>query len=280
MGEGGEMAIPTEVQQDTEAIGKGITLYKQNNLEIFVPRKQNIPQEEGIHIEVSDGSDSADTPKQVLRRFLFGLASAKVVAESSQTPQEPWANTRIEKDKIVSVYGRNAFNPSSWRKPVDTLNRKVLEKDTLAPGYDEKRLKTLFERYIPKWEKLASAMNLFPDQVTAQDVSNEDFKDYAVIWRSGTHTITIQKEPHLTGYHLVVHANEAMARQWQTVKESTKDVEEQKMVQKYIQATLEATAIAMGIQDLIAPKVGEIHNSGNWAEGLKTIDEGGALSLE
>lgn len=275
-----EVGVPIEVQQSAESHNNRIILYKNNATEIFVPKKQSIPHNEGLQVKVSGEHDSTDTPRQVLARFNLGLGTAKVIAESGLTPEEPWANTRIENGQEISIYGRNAFNPDSWRKPADTLNREVPNRDMLSPTYDEKKLQALFKRYIPKWEKLGSVMELFPNGIQAQDIDNEDFSEYAVIWRSNSHTITIQKEPHLKGSHVIVHANQEMTRQWQTVRESPDDSAQERMVQKYIQATLEATAIAMGIQELIASKTGEIHNSGNWASGLKAVEDGGALSLE
>lgn len=265
---------------DAEFQSKGILLYKTANAEVFIPRAPKIPVAEGIHIEVSGQHDSTDTPKQVLGRFLLGLGAAKMIAESGQTPEEPWANTRIEAGQTVSVYGRNVLNPDSWRKPVVTHDREVLPQDSLDEPYNQEGLQKLSERYLSRWEKLGAIMNLFPDEIKAQDVLDENFKDYQVVWRSNTHTVTIQTEPHLKGYHLVVHPNINMARQWQTVQETKTDRENQVMVQRYIQSTLEATAIAMGIQQLLAKGAGEIHNSGNWTAGLKTVDEGGTLSLE
>lgn len=45
------------------------------------------------------------------------------------------------------------------------------------------------------------------------------------------------------------------------------------MAQTYLRQTLECTAIAMGVQELLAPGKGEIHNSGNWADALRSTSE-------
>jgi hypothetical protein len=49
----------------------------------------------------------------------------------------------------------------------------------------------------------------------------------------------------------------------------------------FLQQTIEVTAVAIGAQKLLAQGRGELHNSGNWAGGLKsTEEEGGKLNLE
>jgi hypothetical protein len=88
---------------------------------------------------------------------------------------------------------------------------------------------------------------------------------------------------HINGFHLVIEPIEGYQRQWQTIKETADVVERQEMIQKYIQMSMEGAAIALGVRQLLAGGKGEIHNSGNWAIGLKTIQEDpqrGRLDLE
>ncbi|MCL5439237.1 MAG: hypothetical protein M1268_04635 [Patescibacteria group bacterium] len=255
-----------------------ISLYKSQNLEVFIPKKPNIPLNEGLHVRVSGQHDSMDPPKQVLSRYLEGLGVAKVIAESGVT-RELWANTRLEKGQVVSVYGRVPGEVDSWRKPVDTNNREAANIDTIEPQYPEKRLQELCQRYLPKWDVLAQKMELFGNGVKGSDLEGNNSGD-PIIWENDTLTVQIIKNRHLDGYHLVVNPKEGFSRQWQTVKETRDDKEQQKMIQKYVLSTIEATAVAMGVRQLLSGGRGEIHNSGNWAGGLKTIEEGGKLSMQ
>ncbi len=269
-----------------EKTSKDFILYKSNTsgVTIKVPNSAKIPLNEGLHIQISDGHDEGDSPKETLSRLLFGLEAAKVTAESGLT-QDAWANTRIEKGNKVSVYGRIATEKDSWRKPVNTNNRNAPVIDTLAPNYDQVKLTRLFQKYTPKWENLLNNMTLFDNGVGGKDAKTVE-GNYPVIWENERFKVDIvRKYGHLEGYHLVVHPKEEffngpIKRQWQTVQETKSDIDEQRMVQIYVQATLEATSIAMGIQELLAKGQGEIHNSGNWAPALKSIEEGGVLNLE
>lgn len=242
---------------------KGIVLYKSSRFEVFIPQKPNIPLNEGLHVQVSSKHDASDSPKEVLGRYLLAEGVAKVLAESGQT-REAWANTRIEEGQRVSVYGRVPGEERSWRKPVDTFGRNVSDIGKLEPNYDTQKFVELSTRYLPKWEELVSQTSLFKDGVNGKDIEPSTRTEIPV-WENDKFTLVVVSNPHLKGVHLVVHPKESFKRQWQT---------------SHIQLTLEATAIAMGVQKLLAQGKGEIHNSGNWAPDLKTTDEGGKFNLQ
>lgn len=256
------------IEPTKEAEKDGITLYKSDKFDVFVPKKPNIPLNEGLHIEVSSGHDSTDSPKEVLVRYVLAVGSAKVLAESGVT-QDAWANTRVEQGQTVSVYGRVPGVEGSWRKPVDTFNRNVSEIDSLEPNYNTQKLQELSRRYLPKWEQLAHGINLFKNGVNEKNIEGNN--NY-IVWENDRFVVDVVKDRHIRGYHLVVNPRESFRRQWQTIKDSES--------QSHIEATLEATAIAMGVQKLLAEGRGEIHNSGNWAPYLKTIGDGGRLDLQ
>lgn len=249
----------------------GRSLYRSSRFAVFVPSEPKIPLNEGLHVQVSSGHDQFDPPKEVLGRYVMALGSAKALAESS-IPQDAWANTRLEQGQVVSTYGRVPTVEGSWRKPVETYNREVETITTLEPYYKESRLQELFGRYLPKWEQLVENINLFRDGVNGKDIDSGQGEEIPV-WENDKFTLLVISHPHLKGVHLVVHPKESFRRQWQTIRGSDQE-------QTHIQATLEATAIAMGAQRLLAEGRGEIHNSGNWASGLKSKEEGGKFDLE
>lgn len=268
---------------ETNAGAKGITLFESNGIKLFVPKKPNVPLNEGISVRVEGIGTAADKTKETLRQFVFALGAGKVVAESGQTPNEPWANTRIGNSftgdmDVVDVYGRNAQNPDSWRKPVDANNRNVLKIDSLAPYYKEMKLIKLFKRYMPKWEKLANIIRLFPDGIN--ETKTQLPETSTTVWESDRFRVSVNTDPHLKGIHILVDPKEKISRQWQTVRETKENVENEEMVQKYVQQVTEAAAISLGVRQIIFGGKGEIHNSGNWAGGLKDVSEGGALSTE
>lgn len=268
------------VDTHVEMISDRIPLYEGLNHNVSIPKTPKIPLDEGLQVKISGGHDTSDTPKQVLQRCLLGLGTAKAIAESATTgAHEVWANTRIEKGQEVNVYGKDPYSVSSWRRPVDTSNRLVISMETLSPAYDEYKLANLFQRYLPKWEALAKNITLFDGGVNGHDIEREEGGG-PIIWENDALTLQIIRDPHLDGYHLVAHPKESFSRQWQAIREAANDAEPQKIIQVYIQKTLEATAVAMGACQLLSQGRGEIHNSGNWAGGLKTTDEGGKLSME
>lgn len=258
---------------------KGITLYEAKDAtRVYIPPTPNIPIKEGLHVEVASIKDVVDSSKEVLKRLLLGEGVAKVIAESSLTP-DAWANTRLEKGNVVSIYGRVPEEEKSWRKPVDTLNRNAPSIEELEPFYATQKLQELSARYLPKWEKLLEKMVLFEGGVSGKAIP-VSMEGESTVWKSDKFSVELIREPHINGYHLVVNPSESYERQWQTVRESAQDVGNNVMVQEYIQATLEATAIAMGVRQLLAGGRGEIHNSGNWAGGLRPATEGGKLDLD
>jgi len=251
---------------------EGVSLYKSSRFNVFVPLNPNIPLNEGLHIEVSSGHDSEDSPREVLERYLMALGSAKVLAESGKTP-DAWANTRLEQGQTVSTYGRVPEVENSWRKPVNTSNRVVPEMGSLEPNYGTQKLQELFGRYLPGWEHLADNIELFKNGVDGEDI-NKITENAVTIWENNRFELDVAIiAPHVKGLHLVVNPKKNFQRQWQTVGGQNEE-------QTYIQQTLEATAIAMGVQKLLAEGKGEIHNSGNWAGGLKTTQEGGKLDMK
>jgi hypothetical protein len=114
------LASQGEILQNKE----GISLYKSEKFNVFVPKKPNIPLNEGLHIQVSDGHDRDDSPRDVLARYLMMEGAVKMLGECSLTP-DVFPNTRLEKGQIVAGYGRVFGEDSSMGKPVDTLNRNV-----------------------------------------------------------------------------------------------------------------------------------------------------------
>lgn len=256
----------------SEALRKneGVSLYKSSLFNVFVPKNPKIPLNEGLHVQVSDGHDENDSPKEVLARYTLALGSAKVLAESGQT-KDAWANTRLEQGQVVSAYGRVPGVEDSWRKPVNTLNRNASEITTLEPNYNTQKLQKLCMRYLPKWEQLASNLSLFKNGINGKDL---DLNGGDIVWENDNLRLeVIAKGPHLKGFHLVVSPKESFRRQWQAVRGENSE-------QVYIQQTLESTAVAMGVQKLLGDGKGELHNSGNWAGGLKSTEEGGKINFQ
>jgi hypothetical protein len=264
----GDLGIKKDVLQKKE----GITLYKSNEFNVFIPPKPKIPLNEGLNIQVSSKQDALDSPKEVLGRYSMALGAANLIAESGIT-QDVWANTRVEEGQVVSAYGRVPETESSWRKPVSTVNRDVSEKDGLEPYYDTKELQKISNRWFFTCEKLTDNIQLFKNGVNGKDVDYSS-REGPIVWENDQFTVEIiAKAPHIKGLHLVVHPKESIKRQWQIVDNWQSE-------QPYLQKTLEATAIAMGIQTLLAQGKGEIHNSGNWAPDLKSREEGGKLNFQ
>lgn len=277
-GEPGNSEASSVPQGEALRNQKGITLYKSDRFDVFV--SSNVPISEGLPIQISDGHDAEDSPKEVLARYLMAEGVAKMTAESGQTP-DAWANTRLEEGQVVSSYGRVFGNEKSMGKPVDTLDRNVPEVNSLEPNYNTQKLQELSSRYLPKWEQLANNIELFRNGVNGKDVSVTT-KDVATIWENDNLKLEVIINPHLKGMHLMVSPKESFQRQWQTIKPVT-DVEKMIYAQQeqiYLQQTLEVTAISMGVQKLLAQGKGELHNSGNWAGGLKSTKEGGKFDLE
>lgn len=270
----GELGIGEVGMGHVEA-SQDSTLYHGSIADIIIPSPPKIPLTEGLHIGVTNHSDQNELPKQVLSRFLLGLGVSKTMAESQTLSQDFWANTRIEEGNNVSVYSRRPGSADSWRKPVNTVGRE----NTDVNNFPERdKYEKLLGKYMPKWEKLAQSMELFPDGVNGQD-HDEESGEGPLLWDNPDFKVELIRKRHLSGLHIVVHPKEGFQRQWQTVRESETDVENQKMIQTYLQRTLEATAVAHTIKNLLGDR-GEIHNSGNWAAGLKFVDEGGVLSRE
>lgn len=264
--------------QESIASQERAVLYKDDaGNRIIIPKNPHIPLKEGLQVQIFGKHDQFDQPREVLKRYLFALGSAKVIAESALT-SDAWANTRIENGQEVNAYGRVPGEANSWRKPVNTFDRGNTEIESLEP-YQEEKLKKLFSKYMPKWGKLGKRINLFNEGINGKDIDKIGEGD-PVIWENDNLNVAIIRNPHLNGYHLVVNPKESFARQWQTVRETPEDIDNERMVQSYIQSTLEATAVAIGIRQLLSGGRGEIHNSGNWAGDLKSIEEGGKMSLQ
>ena len=258
-----------------------INLYTGLNNKAVIPRNPKIPPEEGLQVQITGTHDSSDNPKQVLSRFLLALGSAKAEAESGAT-QDLWSNTQIGPDNEVNAFGRVPNVESSWRKPVTANSQKEPSANRIGDYYDINKLQRLFSSYLPKWEALGKQMELFEAGVNGQDQVLTPESIYSTpIWTNGRIQVKImqQKDPmtgpwlHLSGYHLVVSPVEKYQRQWQTITETDDAKNNQEMIQEYIQLSLEAAATSLGIRELFAQEHGEIHNSGNWAPGLKTTDE-------
>jgi len=269
MSEGASIPEVTSIPQGEIMSNKEeISLYKSERFDVSVSSK--IPLKEGLSVQVS-GHNNSNSPREVLSRYLIAEGCAKVLAESGLTP-DAWANTRLEEGQAVSIYGRVPGIEESWRKPVDTVGRDVPKIDNLEPNYNTQKLQELSRRYLPKWEQLAGNIELFKEGVNGKDVS-ETTKDIASIWENDRIKLEVVINPHLKGFHLMASPKESFRRQWQAVKGEDSE-------QIYIRQTLEATAVAMGVQELLAGGRGELHNSGNWAGGLKSTEEGGKLDLK
>jgi hypothetical protein len=245
-----------------------ITLYKSDKFEVFVPKKPNIPLNEGLHVQVSDGHDGTDSPREVLARMWMAEGVAKEIA-GLDIP-DFWANTRIEKGQVVSIYGMNPVNEKIWRKPVNTLDRNVPEITDLGPEYKTSELQKISARYLSLWEQQARNTELFKNGVNGKDVnipSNEGF----VLWENEKIKLEVIVKPHLKGLHLMVSPKDRYQRQWQTVTDSES--------QPYLEATMETMAIAMAVQELMGGE-GEVHTSGNWNGDLMSKQEGGKLDFD
>lgn len=216
---------------------------------------------EGLHVKVSGKHNSEDLPKKVLTRYLLGLGVAKEIAESGIT-QDVWANTRLEREQEVSVYGRVPKEKASWRRAVDTNNRNVQPVNNLSLYYDYEKLQRLSRSYLPNWETLADKMSLFENGVKGKDtVKPENWED-ELIWENDKFNLVVVQKPHVKGLHLVIFPKEKYQRQWQTVLETTDDIEKGRMIQQYVQGTLEATAEQ---NSFVRSKVGNKQLT-NWLE--------------
>jgi len=263
--------VDNSIHVEPSDISQDILLYqtKHEGIKLIIPNPPRIPIEEGLTIQITHENDAADTERQILHRYLFALAGAKVLAESDMSP-DAWANTRLEKGNVVSVYGRNPAHPDAWRKPVETHNRNATAiTATMQQQLDLPRLQKLMSKYIPDWEKLASTIELFtrPENVrnAVTTVIPEKNADVTV-WESDTFIVNMILHPHLEGFHLCVSPKEKYERQWQTELN-------RESIQPYILRTLEATAVARGVQLILAKGEGELHNSGNWATHLMSRDD-------
>lgn len=254
----------------------GTPLYKGASISLDIPSIAKIPLEEGIQIDVSAGKQyRKNDQKSVLRAFTGALGAAKVVAESGLTPGEPWANTRIESDDSVKVYGRTV-TPEAWRKPVNTVNRQGTATHTLDQHYPVDKLKRLFRSYMPGWERAARAVQLFTGDSIGHDIADKEDQWTATLWESADQEVVVIKDVrHLQGTHIIIRTKKGydLQRQWQTQKGTSDDAFHNRDIeQPELRRTLEGAAIALGVRSLLGGK-GEIHNSGNWAKGLRTNDE-------
>lgn len=252
------------------------SLYTGDSISLIVPSVAKIPIEEGIHIDVVGRSDvKKNDPKNILRRFCAALGAAKVVAESGLTAREPWANTRIEADNSVSVYGRTV-TAQAWRKPVDTVNRAGTATDRIGDHYNVSKLQRLLRSYMPGWERFARTVQLFDAPTIGHDIPDKEDQWTATIWESEDQEVVVVKDVrHINGIHVMVRPKKEyeIARQWQAQRGTSEEaVANRDIDQPELRRTLEGAAIALGVRTLLGGK-GEIHNSGNWAKGLRTTDE-------
>jgi hypothetical protein len=249
-------------------------LYHGNLADVVLAPLPIVPSEQGIHLLVTDGHDAKDTAKGVAMRYLLGLGVAKSVAEGAHLP-DAWANIRLEKAQRLSVFGRSPFSEEGWRKPVlkSLLDDPHMKAD---PKGDIGQFTKFLQRYMPSWEQEAQRMKLFSE---AGGVGHDVFADIGhayKLWEGNRHDVVLIKEPHLDGYHFVVSPKASFDRQWQTKRPGQKEGEE-----NLLQTSTEGWGIAHGIWSLFGKK-GEIHNSGNWANGLKLAesDPEGKLSRD
>ena len=239
-------------------------LYKGRLDEVRLPVIPNLSRDMGAHVIITSGHDRSDAPRDILRRYLLGLGVAKVIAESGIT-QDAWANTRLEKGNVLSIYGRNPDNPDSWRRPVVANPRK--SNGESFSSAELRDLTKLFGRYLPLWEDQGRLMRLFPKYDGPAQEGLVDIGHAYKLVEMPRHDVVLIKKPHLDGLHFVVSPKEGFARQWQTrLAGQTEDVSG-----KLVQASVEGWGIAEGILDLFGNR-GEIHNSGNWADALQLTD--------
>jgi hypothetical protein len=272
-----------------------IQLFRNDRIgvEASIPEKPRVSVEKGLQVQIeSTNPENKNLPKNILLRELYAITAAKVITEGDQTPEEAWANTRIEADNDVNAYGKNALNDEAWRKPVETdVDDEVSLNGKLPPEkYNQAKLQRLFRSYMHRWNLSAGKMSLFTDEngnisinKTAEvniDTASENPNEDQTVWQSDKYIAKIIKGRHIKGIHIVVDPKlapgESIPRQWMTRLKNGED-----LTDEYIKMTLESTAIALGIRHFLA-KVGqgEIHNSGNWAGGLKSTEEGGVLDLK
>lgn len=248
-------------------------LYKGKLDEVRIPAVPSLSRDLGSHIIVTSGHDRSDAPRDIARRYLLGLGVAKVVAESGVT-QDAWANTRLEKGNVLSIYGRNPENPQSWRKPVVARLRESNSKS--ISDEESYGLAKLFARYLPLWEALGRNMRLFPKSAGVMRDTFGDIGHAYKLFETSLYDVVLIKKPHLDGYHFVVSPKEGFARQWQTRLAGQKE----DVSGKLTQSSVEGWGIAEGILHLFGNR-GEIHNSGNWADKLQLTEAsvGGRMSL-
>ncbi len=250
----------------------GILHYSGDFVKLEVPSRPPIPLDLGLSIAVQDKESQATSPMSIIRRAIAGEGVLKVIAESAITP-DAWANLHIDaSDGKVWAFGRIPEIQGSWREPIVRSSREVLGDFSLRPNYDADTLRTLFGRYMPGWERLAKEIRLFDGGVLGKNVfekSNEGWK----VWENDRYWVEIIERPHLNGNHFVVRPKSELfgkdfQRQWQTTSDSA---------QPYIQATAEMIAIGLGVDALVDTKrYGQLHISGNWAEGLRIMPDPGS----
>lgn len=258
-----------------------------NGMSIVLPHIAPIPTEEGITASVEGKS----SPLDVLGRMLIAEGMAKIFAESGFI-SDLWANTQVVPESTKSgieqrvfVFSRNSNNPDSQRKPVHKRSPGVaVDYSAIAAPKGLEKLQRLSHLYLPLFEKLGQRMQLTLEGMKGEDVFVKTSEGYK-IWESKKFYVeVITENPHLKGTHVVVRPKKEYfgsdyTRQWQTVLEAPTNDE---MNQKYLLATLELMAIALGVREkLDANKTGQIHISGNWFENLRLADEiGGKISLD
>ena len=277
-------------------------LWQSNEMRVVIPEKTAIPQSEGLHIEVESKKVlqphwlEEDAAEQ-LRMGYYSLPVAKVLAEGRQTP-DFWANIHFNArpgfDRSINVFGRSPESEEAWGKPVKIRSAGVSEK---LPDDTKENLEETFERYMTLWRKNKDNIKVFEDGVEPLDPESDEYREEVefygtkddpwkedVLWANKKFVLVNVRNPHLTGTHLVVHprqkywqGKEGFKRAWQ--------VNPGESANEHIKGFLESMAILLATEKILAEQKGlkfnnpEIHFSGNWAKDLKTVEQGGKVSM-
>lgn len=296
-----------ENQEKKENPPNEITLWQSKEIEIVRPNPCAIPEEEGLHLEAKAEKETEahwqekDT-KKLLEMGLYSLPVAKVIAEGKFTP-DFWSNIQFNArpgfEKAINIYGRSPESDASWAKPVRMREIEYSSQEELLPNDIKNGLEKTFALYLRLWENIKKNINLFRAGVGEIKEGSEEYseekKSYLekedpykedLLWANEKFALVSVKNPHLTGYHLVVHPRDKYWKDkggfkmaWQTEKSEEENPE-------YMEGFLEALSILLGAERILFEEKSfncnnpEIHFSGNWAKGLQPIEKGGKLSLE
>lgn len=285
---------PIEVNESFEEKEE---LYHNKYVDIYHPKKQAIPNEEGLQIVVDPLNDDIINKT---RAMFFGIGVAKTIAEGKFN-KDFWANIHENAhpgtENVIDVFGRDPQSQSAWGKPV---NIKMPEERKEEPLEERQRnkLKRTLESYIPKWEKAGQRITLFDEGLHPLDPQSERFQSQRrkgmerpwpwqsyTAWMTDKYELTVVMQPHIKGIHLVLsplheywanlpredfrHPEKSPIMAWETPAKPEGSLE-------YLKGVVESYAILCGVKEILEQNNlsfnNEIHFSGNW--GFAPLDAG------